>query len=248
MFPPQRIRRYFEPFLGSGAVFFYVNRTHQPSRSYLGDQNQELTNAYLQVRDHPTRLLDRLELHQQRHNEMHYYRTRKEVPADPVDRAARFIYLNKTCFNGLWRVNSKGEFNVPMGRYHRPPVHTPPLIQHASRALRTAHIKSADFVTLLAPARRGDFIYLDPPYLPLTPSSFTKYTKGDFGIQEHRRLAALYRALDRRGCQLVLSNSDHPLMRKFYAGYRIRRVQARRAINCHGDSRGPVTELVVMNY
>lgn len=246
---PNHFNRYFEPFLGSAAVYFAIEALRDHPAAVLSDSNPELVNCFRQVQAKPEQLLRLLKDHQAAHGATHYKRVRATRDGTPLERAARFIYLNKTCFNGLWRVNSSGQFNVPMGRYARPPIHAPELIRRASAALLGAAIKILDFESAMNDAARGDFLYLDPPYVPLSKTaSFTSYTKGGFGGEEQCRLASLYRKLDKRGCLLMLSNSDTPSVRQLYDGFRLIEVRARRAINCNGSGRGHVGELLVLNY
>ena len=248
---PDRVERFVEVFTGSGAVFFDVQARFVPGECALLDHNEELVNCYRVVRDDVERLLPLLAKHGARHGREHYYRVRAQQTAnlDAVQRAARLMYLNRTCYNGLYRVNSRGEFNVPMGAYARPRILDEALLRAASGALRGATVEAADFREAAAYVRRGDFVYLDPPYVPLSPSSnFTSYTRAAFTTDDQRGLADVYRELDRAGCLVMLSNSATPLVRELYAGFRIERVTARRAINSAGAKRGAIDELVVLNY
>ncbi len=209
----------------------------------------ELVNFYLVLRDDLEELLRDLEKH--RNTAEYYYRLRALEPQtlSPVERASRFLYLNKTAYNGLWRVNSQGKHNVPFGRYKDPRICDAENLTLASRALKRAEIICDDFSRVLEFARPGVFVYLDPPYYPLSATAkFTGYTAHAFGVEDQRRLAAVFRELDRRGCLVMLSNSDTPFIRELYAGYDLRVVHARRAVCCRGDRRGPVAELVIRNY
>ena len=231
--------------MGGGAVFFHL----QPRQAVLIDNNEELINFYWVVRDHLEELLQDLRRHE--NTAAYYYRIRALDPAalGPVQRASRFLYLNKTGYNGLWRVNSRGQHNVPFGRYKNPKIVDEPNLRRVSRALAGAEILLGDFTLALRYARPGAFVYLDPPYHPVSETArFTAYTKEGFDEEDQRELAEVFRELDRRGCLVMLSNSDTPFVRELYAGYDIRVVQARRAINCRADGRGPVGELVVRNY
>jgi DNA adenine methylase len=245
------IRRYIEPFLGSAAVFFEVRRLFRPGETILADGNEELIQVYRSVRDQVEELIRLLEHHQRAHSRSHYQRTRSLDPGGlpSAERAARFIYLNKTCFNGLYRVNRRGIFNVPMGRYTRPPILDPGNLRAARDALQGVDLRVQPFSETPSLARRGDFLYIDPPYHPLSPtSSFTSYTRGSFGEKDQERLAEMYRELSRRGCRIMLSNSDTPFIRDLYRDYDMRRVEARRSINSRAERRGRITELVVLNY
>lgn len=244
LFPP-RWNVYFEPFVGGGAVFFHLH----PERAVLSDVSEELINAYTVIRDCVEELIERLRSH--RNEESYFYSIRDLDPAalSPVERAARLIYLNHTCYNGLYRVNSRGQFNVPFGRYRNPKICDADGLRLASEALRSADIRVADFEEALADAGAGDFIYMDPPFDPLSrTSSFTGYSEGGFSRHEQERLARMYRDLDRRGCLLMLSNSDTPFVRQLYEGYRTVVMQARRAINSQAYGRGAVAELAILNY
>ncbi len=242
---PAAWRTYFEPFLGGGAVFFHL----APNTAVLSDINEDLINAYVVVRDRVDELVAALRVH---HNEQDYFyavRAWKPETLTPVERAARLIFLNRTCFNGLYRVNKKGQFNVPFGRYSNPTICDEAKLRAASLALTGAEIRAADFEAALEGAGAGDFAYLDPPYNPIsTTSSFTSYAQEGFGEGEQRRLASVYKRLDNRGVRLMLSNSASSLVRGLYAGFRIIEVTAKRAINAKADRRGPIPELLILNY
>ncbi|HVO42074.1 MAG TPA: DNA adenine methylase [Aggregatilineales bacterium] len=250
---PAEGERYFEPFVGSAAVFFKVRERFK--RIELSDSNAELINCYLMVRDQLEPLMKLLAMHQEAHKKEHYYVVREmdrggnlTTLYSPLQRAARFIYLNKTCYNGLWRVNRHGFFNVPMGRYRNPPILRPEVLTLASQALQGVTIAQRDFLSIEPITAAGDVIYLDPPYDPLTKtSSFTAYSTAPFGDAEQTALADLYRRLDAHGCILLLSNSDTPFVRDLYSGYKIVPIKARRAINTRADRRGEIAELLIVN-
>ena len=245
LFPREPWDLYVEPFVGGGAVFFHL----LPRRAVLIDNNEELINFYRVVRDSLDALLVDLRKHQNTAD--YYYRIRALSPTElsPVERASRFLYLNKTGYNGLWRVNGNGQHNVPFGRYKKPKIIDEPNMRLVSSALSQAEILLGDFSLALEYAKPGAFVYLDPPYHPLSETArFTGYTKDGFDAEDQRRLARVFRELDRRGCLVMLSNSDTPFIRELYAAYDIRVVFAKRAINCRGDGRGPITELVIRNY
>lgn len=242
---PQRVSCLIEPFIGGGAVFFHL----RPPKAVIADKNEELINFYRVVRDHPDQLTADLKRHI--NSADYYYRTRSLDPAGltEIQRASRFLYLNKFGYNGLWRVNSKGLHNVPYGRYKDKKVVDEVNLYRASTALRNANIQCGDFALALEEAGPGMFVYMDPPYHPLTGTAkFTNYTADSFGEEEQRRLAKAFHSLDGRRCMVMLSNSDTPFIRDLYSGYDIQVVTARRAINCRADGRGLVTELVIRNY
>lgn len=251
---PSKVDRYFEPFVGSGAVFFDVQTRFAPRYVMLSDTNSELINCYEVVRDNVEELIQLLIRHKECHHAQHpayYYRVRDLSTASlsPVERAARLIYLNKTCYNGLYRVNAQGQFNVPIGRYRNPAIVDEGGLRAASRALRGVRLAVQDFARCLPRLRAGDFAYIDPPYFPLSrTSNFTGYTERGFGLAEQERLACFARDLDAKGCLVMLSNSDTAPVRKLYRGLRMHRVTARRAINSSGTGRGAITELVVTNF
>jgi DNA adenine methylase len=242
---PHQYGRYFEPFLGSAAVFFRL----APTAATLSDVVDEVVTTYVVVRDDVEGLIVNLGRHVNERE--HFARVRALDPhrLPAVEGGARFIYLNRTCYNGLFRVNQRGQFNVPFGYYKNPAICDPWRLRRASEALRDVQILCADFEEAVEPAKAGDFVYLDPPYSPLSQTAnFTAYSKYGFGNASQERLASVFRRLDRRGCLLMLSNSDTELVRALYDPYRMIRVKARRAINSRGDRRGPVDELLILNY
>ena len=241
---PDRLRRYHEPFVGGGALFFAV----APRRAVLSDANGELIHCWRQVRDDVHGVLDALAGHAYERSRFEAVRALDPLRLPPAQRAARFIYLNKTCFNGLWRVNRAGRFNVPFGRYRNPTFYDPGLLLRASQALRGVQIFRAPFESSLQRALPGDFVYLDPPYDPVSlTSSFTSYTRDAFTWEDQKRLAAGCAALDRRGVRFLLSNSATPRIRALYRGFEQRVVRAPRHISCKGEGRGRVEELLVFN-
>ena len=241
---PGRVRRYHEPFVGGGAMFFAV----APRRAVLSDANGELIHCWRQVRDDVHAVLDALSEHVYDRARFEAVRALDPVRLPATERAARFIYLNKTCFNGLWRVNRAGRFNVPFGRYKNPTFHDPGLLLRASRALRDVQIHRAPFQIALQRAAPGDFVYLDPPYDPVSQTaSFTSYTRDAFTWADQERLAAECASLDRRGVRFLLSNSATPRIRALYRAFEQRLVRAPRHISCKGGGRGHVDELLVFN-
>lgn len=242
---PQRFNAYHEPFVGGGAFFFAL----QPQVAVLADDNAELVNAYTVVRDDAERLIRHLRTH--RAEEDYYYELRAKDPKalDPIERASRLIYLNRTCFNGLYRVNSRGGFNVPFGKYKNPQICNEVGLRAASAALHGAAIRNDSYEHVLDTARRGDFVYFDPPYVPVSATAnFTSYTAGAFSERDQRRLADAFRTLANRGCKVMLSNSDVPLIHELYADFHVDIVAAPRLVNRDASKRGPVNEVLVRNY
>ena len=241
---PPKVLRYHEPFVGGGALFFAV----QPKRAVLCDANAELIHCYTQVRDDVASVLDFLARHVYEQSHFTAVRALDPLALEPAERAARFIYLNKTCFNGLWRVNRAGRFNVPIGRYKDPRFCNPSSLMRASNALAGVQLKNLTFEESLAMTAPGDFVYLDPPYDPVSATaSFTSYTKDAFGWEAQERLAAACASLNRRGVRFLLSNSATPRIRALYAQFEQRLVLAPRSINSKGGARGPVDEVLVFN-
>jgi DNA adenine methylase len=250
LLPPAVDRlRHVEPFAGGAAMFFH----RRPERALLADLNEPLVDTFRRIRDEVEAVIEVLEGLAEKTDEASYYagRTRynaiREEPSP--ERAALFIYLNKTCFNGLHRVNRKGEFNVPRGRYKKPRVLDADGLRAASAALASADLVHASFEEVLGKARPGDFVYFDPPYEPVSATaSFTSYARQGFDRDDQRRLRDVFAELTRRGSRCMLSNSDTPFIRELYADFRIDTVAAPRAINCDARRRGRVSEVVVRNY
>ena len=249
---PTEFGSYYEPFFGGGAVFFWLfsKGLLQDSSVLLSDVNPELVNFYTILRDDCEALIEKLRGHHRRHDHDYYYKTRKmkQRQMKPVNRAARLMYLNRTCFNGLYRVNSKGEFNVPMGRYKNPLICDPPGLRAASSALGPASFKLSGFQEATAGAKPGDLVYFDPPYVPLnTTSSFTSYTRENFTLADQQELAQTFRELAERGVKVCLSNSDTPVVRELYEGFDQHVIMAPRAINSKADRRQKVSELLIVS-
>lgn len=255
---PRDFRSYYEPFVGGAALYFALAKETATHVSVLNDLNEYLVTTYRTVRDYPDELMAALAKHQKAYlarnepnRERYYYDVRDSRPETDADRAARFIFLNKTCYNGLYRENRKREFNVPHGRYANPAINDTVALSKASETLQRTVLLSMDFKDALSGAGRGDFVYLDPPFEPLSPtSSFTSYTGRGFGRADQERLREAVDDLTQRGALVMLSNSSHPWIRELYddAKYHRSDVPARRAINVKGDRRGPIQELVVVNY
>lgn len=235
--------RYFEPFMGSAALFFEL----APDRAVLSDANEDLVVCFQEVARDPHAVMDALDLMPNTRD--HYLSVRAQDPKGlmPTQRAARVIYLNKTGFRGLWRVNRKGEFNVPYGEYSRPYYNRDTLLQ-ASKTLAAADIECADFEDVIAQATAGDFVYLDPPYVPDRKwGDFKRYTAGQFSDEDHDRLAAAMREADERGACVMLTNSDTPHARRVFRGFKRRRIATRRDIHLTAAERDSI-DLVIRNY
>ena len=242
---------YFEPFIGSGAVFFYLSARPEERKYYLSDLNQEIVDAFCAVRDDVEGVIKLLAKHQQLHSKDYFYQVRGLVPQNlsALEKAARTIYLNKTCFNGLYRVNKKGEFNVPMGNYKKPSILQIETLKAASRALSSADLSTGHYSVLVDKAQAGDFIYLDPPYHPLSKTAmFTNYVAQAFGEKDQMELAEVVTALSKKGCLVMESNSNTDFIKDLYKGFKIQEVWARRSINREKSKRGAITELVVTNF
>lgn len=250
-FFPERIERYFEPFVGGGIVAFFLLKTHpEIKKIYLSDINKELIITYNVVKNDVEELIKLLKGYKNKHNKEFYYRIRSQdvKTLSKVQIAARFIYLNKTCFNGLYRVNLKGEFNVPIGRYKNPLICSEKDLREISDFLQKDDIDAKEFYDAVKNAKKGDFVYFDPPYFPLRKDSFTKYTKAKFLEREQERLSEVFKELDKKGCKVMLSNSDTEFIKNLYKGYYINIVKAKRMINCDARKRGKINEVVITNY
>lgn len=241
---------YYEPFLGGGAVFFHLQATTHLANAYLMDINQELVNVYRCIRDEVDIVVQQLQYHQHHHNRDYYYHIRATVPQSPVQRAARLLYLNKTCFNGLYRENAQGQFNVPLGRYKRPNICPTEVLKAAARSLQCVHLSVNPFELVLEKAHTSqDFVYFDPPYHPISPTSnFTSYSRYSFSAEDQSRLRDTFVILANRGVKVMLSNSDCPFVRDLYRDFPIHTIYAARAINSKANKRGKITEVLVTSY
>jgi len=251
-FFPEQIENYFEPFVGGGTVAFFLLKTHpEIKKIYLSDINEELVIAYNIVKDNIDELIELLKEHKKSHSKEFYYQIRTEdiKKLNNIQIAARFIYLNRTCFNGLYRVNSKGQFNVPIGSYKNPNICNEEDLREISKLLEKDDIKVSQFYDSVKNAKKGDFVYFDPPYYPLKlGKSFTTYTKDNFLEKEQEKLAEVFKELDKKGCKVMLSNSDTEFIKNLYQGYKINFVKATRMINCDATKRGEINEVVITNY
>ncbi len=262
--PRTQVARYFEPFAGGAALFFRL----APARAVLGDANSDLISMYDAIATSVDEVIVVLESHRGAHvarGEAYYYEIRQAwneqahgavadpriIPSlhavtTPIERAAAFIYLNKTCFNGLWRVTRKGRFNVPAGRQTNPSIYSPPALRAASLVLASAERRRGDYRIVVDDAVAGDFVYLDPPYdVVASGSNFTNYTASPFASQQQRELRDTARALVRRGVRVMISSSDTPAIRALYAGFRIDVVQRSGSMNSNPSKRQAVDELII---
>ncbi len=249
-FFPRKIENYYEPFVGGGAVLFYILQTYNPKKVLISDTNEELMNCYEVIKNNVEELILSLKEHKQAHNTEYYYKIRDLNPKElnKIERASRTIYLNKTCFNGLYRVNSKGGFNVPIGSYVNPSIYNETELRRLSQLLKNVEIKNMSFEKVLEYAKKKDFIYFDPPYMPLKKESFTTYTKDNFLEDEQKQLAQVFKKLHKKGCNVMLSNSDTEFIKNLYNEHNIEIVRANRMINSNGNDRGKINEIVVTNY
>lgn len=248
-YSPTKFNDYYEPFVGGGALFFKLSHYNKIKKCHLNDSNKVLINAYKTIKEKPKELITELKNGEYVNKKDVFLKIRDEEPKDLVRSTARFIYLNKTAFNGLYRVNSKGKFNVPFGNYKNPAICDEKNILAVHRALQKDEISCGDFEKVTRQAKKNDFVYFDPPYVPLNKtSSFTSYTKEDFTLKDQERLSKLFRKLDSKGCLVMLSNSYTPLILDLYNDFKINIVQATRMINCKANGRGKIKEVVITNY
>lgn len=232
---PKTYGRYIEPFFGGGALFFSL----KPDNAIIADSNPELINMYLQVAHHVDDVIECLQKYENTSEMFYEVRSLNWQTLPKAEAAARTIYLNKTCFNGLYRVNRSGQFNTPFGKYKNPKICDIDALRLASEALRKADILCGDYILVLEHyAQPGDFVFLDPPYLPISENSdFKRYTKEQFYEDDHVELAKMIGTLHERGCYVILTNSNHPLVHQLYEQYKIEVIQTKRHISCHGDTR-----------
>ncbi len=242
---PNHFQRYIEPFFGGGAVFFSL-KNGVPA--VLNDVNKELFNLYSVVRDSPQELMRALDVLTEKYSEEFYYELRTQSPPSFVDMAARTVFLNKTGFNGLYRQNSKGGFNVPYGKRTKcPALYETENLMTVCEKLRNAEIRNQDFESVINDAGAGDFVYCDPPYEPLSAtSSFNAYTGGGFSQADQRRLRDACASAAHRGAVVAVSNSSAPFVKSIYEDWDIRTVLAKRAINSNASSRGEIEEVLVL--
>jgi DNA adenine methylase len=247
---PKKFDKYIEPFVGGGALFFYL----LPERAVLIDTNNELVNTYLIIKNRVKDLIKSLKKHK---NEKDYYYEVRNIDRNyeeyqkfsNVEKASRTIFLNRCCYNGLYRVNSKGQFNVPFGKYKNPKFCDEENLLAVNRVLQQAEIIAGDFEKCLEFAKLNDFVYFDPPYQPISETAnFTSYTKENFSKEDQLKLFKTYQKLDERGCKVMLSNSYNDFIMNLYQQYKIKYVSAKRAINSDANGRGEIRELLIINY
>lgn len=246
---PANYNRYFEPFIGGGALFFAI----QPKNAYISDINPELINLYNVVKNDVDLLIN--DLIKYKNTEDYFYKIRNldRKPSykkfNVIKKASRFIYLNKTCYNGLYRTNSKGYFNVPFGSYKNPNIIDKQNLKACSELLKKTEIVSSHFLAIENEIKTGDFVYFDPPYIPINKtSSFTKYYKDDFNIDEQIKLKELCDRLTKKNIYFMLSNSYSKLILNLYKQYNIKKIKATRTINSKANKRGAINELIITNY
>ena len=242
---------YYEPFIGGGALFFEL----LPKRAVINDYNEELINVYTVIRDNPSELIEDLKRHK---NTAEYFYKIRAIDRQPlfsnltrIERASRIIYLNKTCYNGLYRVNNAGEFNSPFGRYKNPNIVNEPVIKAVSKYLNSSQIQisSCDYALILKDIPTDSFVYLDPPYHPISESSsFTGYVQGGWDEGDQLRLRDVCNRLRDNGIKFLLSNSASDFIREIYSDYNIHIVQAKRSVNSNSSRRGQVDEFLIRNY
>ncbi len=252
---PENIDRYFEPFLGSGAFFFYLVQTKKKFKAILSDSNFELINTYKELRDNPNELIEILHEHQlnyYKNREKYYYFIRDEyITKNNTELAGKFIFLNKACYNGLYRVNRLGNFNVPHGRYINPKICNKEKLIDCSELLRIYDVTILCDVyrNIISQCENNDFIYLDPPYFPISKTSnFTDYTKESFGIFEHNELAKEFERLNKIGSKVILSNSNSDYIKSLYTNHEIIKIKSSRNINCDPKKRKDHYDLIILNY
>lgn len=240
---PTDISTYYEPFVGGGAVFFTFE--HLIKTATLADLNEELVMAYHVIKTDTEKLIDSLLTHAENHNKIegYYMKVRKQSPEELLDVISRFLYLNKTCFNGLYRVNKSGKFNVPEGKYKNPKICDPDNLRNVAKVLGKATIKVGQFDKTISP-KRGDFVYCDPPY----DGTYTGYQPDGFDQSDQKRLKTSVDSWSQQGANVMVSNSDTDFIRELYKNYNQQTITAQRSISCNGEQRGKISEILITNY
>ena len=253
---PKQFGTYFEPFLGGGALLFDLLAKKPNLKCSVSDLNSDLVLAYVTIRDKLGRLIESLENHSKNYHKDstgYYYEVRKQEPKSQIEKVSRLLFLNKTCFNGLYRVNSKGKFNVPLGRYTNPNIVNRENLTSVSKFLQSDKIKIScrDFESILNDAKKGDFVYFDPPYQPVSDTAnFTSYTHRDFTEDDLQRLADLANQLNSKGSHVLLSNSNTKIVKKIFSSkkWKVKEIAVNRAINSNSQKRTGHKEVLIKNY
>lgn len=252
---PKKFNTYFEPFLGGGALLFHLLNQSPNLKCHVSDLNSDLILAYITIRDKVEQLVESLERHSGKYftaKQEYYYSVRESAPKNQIEKVSRLLFLNKTCFNGLYRVNSKGQFNVPLGKYTNPSIVNKENLQAVSKILQSKNIaiRCQDFAAVLDEAKKDDFVYFDPPYQPVSKTAnFTSYTKCEFTYDDLKRLAEVCQKLDKKDCNVLLSNSNTKEVRKLFSSkWKVAEISANRAINSNSKKRTGHSELLIKNY
>ena len=253
---PEKFSSYFEPFLGGGALLFHLLSENKNLKGYVSDLNSDLVLAYVTIRDNLNGLLKSLQKHSDNYfsdSKSYYYSVRETNPKSQIEKVSRLLFMNRTCFNGLYRVNSKGKFNVPLGRYSNPNIVQEENLRSVNQFLNHNKIiiRCQDFSSTVEKAKRGDFVYFDPPYQPVSKTAnFTSYTNGNFGLNDLKRLAKVSNQLTKKGVNVLLSNSSSKQVRELFSSkdWEIFEIEANRAINSDSNKRTGHSELLIKNY
>ena len=253
---PDSFGTYFEPFLGGGALLFHMLTERNGQKCSISDLNSDLVLAYTTIRDRVDSLISSLKTHErnyQKDSKSYYYSIRENNPRSQIEKTSRLLFMNRTCFNGLYRVNSKGKFNVPLGKYTNPNIVNEENLRSVSSILQASRvsIKCRDFGAVLRDAKKGDLVYFDPPYQPVsTTANFTSYTNKSFSYDDLNRLAELCQSLDEKGCKVLLSNSDSKAVSDMFSKkpWKISKIRANRSINSNSKKRTGHFELLIKNY
>ena len=253
---PESFGTYFEPFLGGGALLFHMLTERQGQKCSISDLNSDLVLSYTTIRDRVESLITSLKNHErnyQKDSKTYYYSVRESNPRSEIEKTSRLLFLNRTCFNGLYRVNSKGKFNVPLGKYANPNIVNEDNLRSVSRILQSSKvaIKCRDFEAVLRDSKKGDLVYFDPPYQPVSDTAnFTSYTNKDFTYDDLSRLAELCKNLDSKGCKVLLSNSNSKEVADMFSSkpWKVSKIRANRSINSNSQKRTGHFELLIKNY
>jgi DNA adenine methylase len=253
---PENFGTYYEPFIGGGALLFHILTDRNDQKCSISDLNSDLVLAYTTIRNRIDDLILSLKNHEKNYHKdskSYYYSVRESNPRSEIEKTSRLLFLNRTCFNGLYRVNSKGKFNVPLGRYSNPNIVNEDNLRSVSNILQTTQvsIKCRDFEAVLRDVKKGDLVYFDPPYQPVSnTANFTSYTNKDFTDKDLERLADLCNRLDSKGCKVLLSNSDSKQVSDIFSEkpWKVNRIQANRSINSNSKKRTGHFELLIKNY